>query len=217
MIFTVPELAALNSISGGGVLPGMRLAVPTFDSHAKLWASVHDSLKEKNIVGPSGHLTKFGVIPVRVVELYRTAAKHAFLGRARVSCDSDGSVTMLTPVGDDWEVIRAPKEALMVGLLNKFPFLCGKSNWDDHPGSWESMSYEAWVGTMMEFGPENLLVANGVNKGESPTDLMAYGLSRGRGYEYNMSRARGRQRSVRDIRTTIAGMIGIEGSANYGV
>ena len=217
MIFTVPELAALNSISGGGVLPGIRLAVPEFSTHAELWASVHDSLKEKNIVGSSGHLTEFGVVPVQAIRIYRTAAKHAFLGRARVSCHRDGSVTMLSPSGNDWQVIHTAKEALMVGLLTRFPFLCGASNASEHPGAWESMSYEAWVDTVMEFGPENLLIANGMSRGMPPTDLMAYGLSRGKGYEYNMSRARGRQRPVHDIRVTVAGLIGVEEGGSDGI
>lgn len=212
MIFSSPELAALNSISGGGSLAGIRLAVPHFDKQKELWASVNESLKQKNIVGEDGHLTQLGMIPVRVVEMYRTAQKYAFLGNTRVSLNGDSSVTVISPVDKGWQVIRTAKEVLMVSLLEKFPFLCGGSAPTEHPRQWEPMPYETWVDSVAESGPENLLVANSCLRGGVPTDLMAYGLSSGKGYEYNMSRARGRQTSVRDIRVTVAALIGIEGS-----
>ena len=210
MIFSTPELAALNSISGGRDLPGIRLAVPGFDADKELWASVNESLKNKGIIDETGHLTTMGVVPVRVVELYRTAGTHAYIGRGRVSIDEDGSLTILSPQGDDWQVIRAQKAVLMVCLLKRFPFLCGKSSPSEHPGAWRPVSYDDWVDSVSEYGPENVLVANSVRIGETPTDLMAYGLSQGKGFEYNMSQARGRRTSVRDMRVTVARLIGLE-------
>jgi len=215
MIVSSPELAALNSISGGGDLPGIRLAVPGFTTHRELWAATHDSLKAKGIVGVTGHLTPMGMVPVRVVEQYRLAVRHAFLGNMRVSLDSDGCVTVISPTGDDWQIIRTAKEALMVSLLKRFPFLCGASSPGEHPGQWEPLPYEEWVDAVTDSGLENLLVANSVRRGQTATDLMAYGLNRGEGYEYNMSRARGRRTSVRDMRVRVAVLIGLEKGADH--
>ena len=215
MIFSAPELAGLNSISGGGDLPGIQLKVPSFGTHDDLWASVNESLKEKGIVGTDGHLTAIGMVPVKVVEMYRTAGRYVFLGTTKVSLDADGSLTMIGPVGDDWQVIRTAKEALMIGLLKKFPFMCGKSSPGEHPGGWEPLPYEKWLDAMAESELANLLVANSYQKGQPPTDLMAYGLSRGKGFEYNLSYARGRRISVRDIRVTVAGMIGLEEGGSH--
>jgi len=210
MIVTTPELAAINSISGGGQLPGIRLSVPGFDTDKKLWASVLDSLKIKGIIDDNGHLTAMGAAPVRAVEQYRTAADHTFIGNARMSLDKDGCLTILTPQGDDWQIIRTQKAVLMVSLLKKFPFLCGESSPSERPGTWESLPYEEWVDLVSQYGPENLLIVNSVRVGQTPSDLMAYGLSHGKGYEYNMSRGRGRPTSVRDMRVTVAGLLGLE-------
>jgi hypothetical protein len=230
MIVTEWELAGLNTISGGGALPGLELPSgepPNMDA-------LLDGLKRKEVIGPDGHLSAFGMIPVRVVEQYRTADEHVFLNQMRVSRNDDGSLTVLHPAPDGgWGLSRMAPVAVMVALLEAYPFLCQASPGDDKPGPWWPMTLDEWASALTDDGTaaqflvvrrSGKRVGDGVptvdaeldDPSEDAGEPVVYGAPGGQGLVYDVTKRKGRIMSVRDIRVHLAELLGCDMSAADG-
>lgn len=207
MFFSSYDVAALNSISGGGKLPGLLLPDVGGDEQRE---TVVTRWKSDGIVDQEGSLTAFGMVPIRVIEQYRRAERHLFIGPMRISLDADGCLTVIVPADGGWELVRTTKEATMVVLLKKLPFLCGGSRRSEQPGSWESVSYEKWLDGIDPANTGNQVIVSRRDPQRPLGEVSIYGLRGRTGYEYNLSQARGRSMPIRDIRLHVAGLMGFE-------
>jgi hypothetical protein len=82
-----------------------------------------DTLQDKNILDTDRHLTKAGLIPLRLFELYKNASEHFLVNRMRIARTSDGKWIFLVPVDEQWECFALEPVFCMSLILSTFPFL----------------------------------------------------------------------------------------------
>ena len=139
MIVTDGELLGLSVISGGGQLPG----IPVVTDGVVEARTALDGLRAKEVVDGQGHVTRFGMVPVRAVEDYRSADRHLSVNQVRVSVNGDGAMTVLCPAPGGWGLFRMSPVEVMVVLVKVFPELRAGGG-DAQAGPWQSMSMVDW-------------------------------------------------------------------------
>ncbi|MDR1265427.1 MAG: hypothetical protein LBK42_07650 [Propionibacteriaceae bacterium] len=205
MILGEWELAGLNSVSGGGRLPGVALSVPPPDDRLA-GESVAAGLETKGVVGDDGRLTAFGMAAVRVVEEYRTAARHVFMNQMRIGVNADRSLAVLHPVPGGWSVARVAPAAMLVAVLKAFPFLRLGSVLGPEPGPWRPMALGEWAALQGRDPNGRVLVVRRLPRGER--DGVAYSAPGGVGQAFDVGSGLVRSMPVPDIRVLVAGLLG---------
>jgi hypothetical protein len=205
MIVTDQELAGLNSMSGGGPLPGLLLPSMTeADTQPTL-----DSLQAQGVIDHLEQLTDFGFIPVRLVEQYRKASRHVFINQIKISLNDDGQLTVLQPDDRGWRLARMSPAVLMLALLKAFPFLRRGSSPSD-TGPWEPVTWDEWAAFYVTEPGASVLVTRSVVAGEAASPAIAYSTRAGVGYSYDLASGLAKTLPIRDIRTRLAALIGFE-------
>jgi len=203
MIVTGSELLGLSQISGGGPLPG----IPVDGSGVEAATAALASLTTKGVVDQAGKLTDFGVLPTMAVQHYREARKHVVFNELRASVNRDGALTVLQPAEGGWSLTRMAAVALMVVLLEAYPFLRGGGP-DAEPGPWEVLNAGDWAAGRAS---GSLLVTALMSPGRSP-QVVALDERAGMGFEYDVSRGRARVTPLWRLRHKVADMVGCQGS-----
>jgi len=201
MIVSTAELTGLAAISGSGWLPG----VPATAGAAQAAAAM-EGLRAKGVVGEDGRVTRFGMLPVRVVEQYWRADRHVFVNQLKASLNDDGAVTVFHPVGDSWKVSRMAPQTLMVALLEAYPWLCiGGTRVP--AGPWRPLTLKQWEDGRGTDSDQVLVVRDTCVSGAMSTTV-AFDLRQGCGFAYLFGSGEGRTLPVWQIRSEIAGRLG---------
>jgi hypothetical protein len=209
MIFTNWELAGLNQISGGGPLPGVM-----FPSGVRPDAgAVTQGLRYKGVVGPDGHLSAFGMVPVRAVEQYRTASRHVFLNQMKVSRNDDGSCTVLHPAEHGWGLSRMAPVGVLLALLEAYPFLRLGTPAGAVQGVWAPMGVDEFAAAMVRDGAASATSSLVVRtSGRVASGPVAYAAPGGAGLAFDMARMVGCAMPVSVIKKRLADALGCVGS-----
>ena len=203
MIFTDAELTGLSAISGGGRLPG----VPSLASGADQARLAMEGLRAKGVVDGFERVTRFGVVPVRCVELYRSADRHVFVNQMRVGVGGDEAVMVIHPAPGGWMLARMSPVALMVALLKAYPFLCGGGP-NESPGLWEPVTVEQWAAGRPDDGTAPLLVVRDSCVTRRSWSMAVFDVRDGQGFEFDPLRRQGRVLPVWQVRARLAGLVG---------
>jgi len=203
MIVSNLELAGLNSVSGGGHLPGVLLPAYTADDTDEAL----NGLQAKGVIDDQRRLTDFGYVPVRVVEQYRQAPRHVFINQLKASVNEDGQLTVLHPAPEGWHLSRMAPAALMVMLLKAYPFLrLGSSPAD--AGPWQPLTRDEWAAAYVREPDAKVMVVRSTSVDEGATHAVAYSTRNRVGYAYDLETQQAQTLPMRDIRARLADLIG---------
>ncbi len=208
MIVTGAELTGLSVISGGGHLPGLPVLV-TGKGQA---LDAMQGLRAKGVVDTTGQVTRWGRVPVRVVDQYRRADRHVFINQLKVSVNSDGMVTVLHPAPQGWFLARVNPVWVMVVLLRTYPFL--REGGDTPTSPWQPLTETDWALDHPD-GAE-LMVVRHTSKSHASSVVVAYDWRGGTGFAFDMTAGRGRRLPAWQIRSHLADLLGCQPAPETG-
>ena len=123
MRLSMMELVFMNSVTKGPEPLNIQLKLPILTLKARVIEDTVKNLQDSNILDSDRNLTKAGMIPMRLFELYRNAGEHFIVNQLRIARTSDGIWIVLVPVGDAFEIMALEPVLGMSLLVSTFPFL----------------------------------------------------------------------------------------------
>ena len=123
MRLSMMELVFMNSVTKGPEPLNIQLKLPLLSIKARVIEDTVKNLQDSNILDSDRNLTKSGIIPMRLFELYKNAGEHFSVNQLRIARTCDDKWIVLVPVGDAFEILALEPVLGMSLLVSTFPFL----------------------------------------------------------------------------------------------
>ncbi len=211
MMLTRAELSGLAAVSGGGRLVGL----PPAESGPAVAETALEGLIAKGVLGRDGKVTRFGAVPVRVVEQYLQAERHVAINQLRVSVNDDGALTTLLPVGEGWHLARMTPVEVLTSLSRSHPWL-GMADADDTAGEWEPLTVEQWVAARAGLTEKSVLVVHWSEGSTGRSETEFFDWVGGSGFTFDYIRGMGRRLPIGAVRSRISACLGGATDQEYG-
>lgn len=209
MKFSEKEMVFLNSISDGPAPFGLDLHVPEEADQKQYVAETIQTLQKKNIIGQDGKLSRLGVIPVRLFELYKNAQSYVLLNNLLMCATEDRRRICITKDQDGYDLFCMDAAEILALLLKTSPFMRRAELKDvpiPHPrklraGEWEQAEEKYSGQCILAFRFD----------GQRPTERKVYCWDDENGYEYNLTAEECTAISPREMRLRLMKLLGVSG------
>lgn len=215
MKFSEKEMVFFNSISSGPAPFGLDLHIPEEVNRKQYVADAIQSLQEKNIIGPDGKLSKLGIIPIRIFELYKNAKSYVLLNNLLFCETEDRRKICITSDQDGYELFCMDAVAILALLLKASPYM-RRAQPKDMPISRPRRLKEGeWEQVFEKYSKQSILAFRFEER--QPVERKLYCWDDENGYEYNLSAGECTALSPREMRLRFMKLLGIsEGISNGG-
>lgn len=215
MKFSEKEMVFFNSISSGPAPFGLDLHIPEEVNRKQYVADAIQSLQEKNIIGPDGKLSKLGIIPIRIFELYKNAKSYVLLNNLLFCETEDRRKICITSDQDGYELFCMDAAAMLALLLKASPYMRRAEPQNmpiSHPRKVQEGELEQ---VLQKYSKQSILAARFEER--QPVERKLYCWDDENGYEYNLSAGECTALSPREMRLRFMKLLGIsEGISNGG-
>jgi hypothetical protein len=215
MKFSEKEMVFFNSISSGPAPFGLDLHIPEEVNRKQYVADAIQSLQEKNIIGPDGKLSKLGIIPIRIFELYKNAKSYVLLNNLLFCETEDRRKICITSDQDGYELFCMDAAAMLALLLKASPYMRRAEPQNmpiSHPRKVQEGELEQ---VLQKYSKQSILAARFEER--RPVESKIYCWDDENGYEYNLSAGECTALSPREMRLRFMKLLGIsEGISNGG-
>lgn len=215
MKFSEKEMVFFNSISSGPAPFGLDLHIPEEVNRKQYVADAIQSLQEKNIIGPDGKLSKLGIIPIRIFELYKNAKSYVLLNNLLFCETEDRRKICITSDQDGYELFCMDAAAMLALLLKASPYMRRAEPQNmpiSHPRKVQEGELEQ---VLQKYSKQSILAARFEER--QPVESKIYCWDDENGYEYNLSAGECTALSPREMRLRFMKLLGIsEGISNGG-
>lgn len=207
MKFTEQEMVFLNSLSDGPSPFGISLTVPSDEDKEHYLVSTIQSLKEKNIVDADSKLSKLGVIPVKVLEIYKNADEHILLNRLCMCRTSDNQLICILPDENGYDMFSVDPSVILLMLLKQSSYLCKAQEKDVVPYLPQKMDYVKWQQSTAPFAGHSVVV--GKFQKDVPILEKNYYWDEQNGFQYDFHTEEQTQLNPREMRLQFMDIFGI--------
>lgn len=215
MKFSEKEMVFFNSISSGPAPFGLDLHIPEEVNRKQYVADAIQSLQEKNIIGPDGKLSKLGIIPIRIFELYKNAKSYVLLNNLLFCETEDRRKICITSDQDGYELFCMDAAAMLALLLKASPYMRRAEPQNmpiSHPRKVQEGELEQ---VLQKYSKQSILAARFEER--QPVERKLYCWDDENGYEYNLSAGECTALSPWEMRLRFMKLLGIsEGISNGG-
>lgn len=209
MKFSEQEMVFLNSITDGPSPFGLTLHVPEDMDREKYVAETVQSLQKKNVIGPDGRLSRPGVIPVRVFELYRNAESHVLLNGLLLCETEDRRRICIAKDKDGYELFCMDAAAILVLLLKASPYMRRAQPKEVPIPVPRKLREGEWEQAAETYSKRNILAFR--FEGRSPVERKVFCWDDENGYEYDLTAEERTAVSPREMRLRLMKLLGIHG------
>lgn len=208
MKFSNNEMIFLNSLSDGPVPFGLSFHMPEDKEKDRFILETIQSLQEKNIIGADGKLSKLGVIPVKILELYKNAESHVLLNHLLLCGTSDRRRICIVPDSDGYDMFCIDSTAILFMFLKESAFM-QKAQQKNAPLFFpRKMKTEEWQRAASKYSGRNILACR--FQGPCPVERKIFYWDDQNGYEYNFASEECKKISPREMRLCLMSMIGMK-------
>jgi len=207
MKFSAQEMIFLNSLSDGPAPFGISFSMPVEAEKEKFIADTIQSLKGKNIVDSDAKLSKLGVIPVKVLEIYKNAKEHIIFNHLFMCRTADNQFICIVPVSGEYDMFSIDPSVVLLMALKQSSFMCGAQEKDAIPFQPQKIDYEEWQQSMTPFADNNIVV--GKFQGEHPVLEKVYYWDDQIGFVYDFHIQERTQLFPREMRLQLMDILGI--------
>lgn len=209
MKFSEREMVFLNSISDGPTPFGLTLHGPEEINREQYVAETVQSLQKKNVIGPDGKLSRLGVIPVRVFELYKNAGSHVLLNELLLCETEDRRRICIAQDKDGYELFCMDAAAILVFLLKASPYMRRAQPKDVPTPVPRKLKEGEWERAAETFSKRNILAFR--FEGRSPVEQKVFCWDEENGYEYDLAAEECTAVSPHEMRLRLMKLLGISG------
>lgn len=209
MKFSEQEMVFLNSISDGPPPFGLTLHVPEDKAREQYVAQTIQSLQKKNVIGPDGKLSRLGVIPVRVFELYKNAESHVLLNGLLLCGTEDRRRICIAQDKDGYDLFCMDAAAILVLLLKASPYMRRAQPKDVPAPKPRKLKEGEWEHAAETYSDRNILAFR--FEGRSPVERKVFCWDDENGYEYDLAAEECTAISPREMRLRFMKLLGIHG------
>lgn len=206
MKFSEQEMVFLNSLSDGPMPFGLSLSVPEGEKE-KYIADTIQSLKSKNIVDSDTKLSKLGIIPVKVLEIYKNAEEHILLNHLYMCRTSDNKLICIAPNSQEYDMFTVDPSVVLLMLLKQSSYMCRAQDKDAVPYAPQKVDYEKWQQSMASFADHSIVVGK-FQKGR-PVLEKNYYWDEQTGFTYDFHSEERTQLYPREMRLQLMDILGI--------
>lgn len=127
------EIICLNSIAGGGEIPGIKLYRPLCMNETEYVEETVTMMREKGLVEKENRLTADGKLLLRVLQAYKRCDTYIEIDNVRIGLQKDGRscVYVRKEKGRYWMFFH-DRAILMGQLVLLYPFLKQGETYSDH-------------------------------------------------------------------------------------
>lgn len=126
MRFTEHEMVFLNSITKGEVVFGIPLHFRTKNGRTVEIEKTIEGLIQKKILKSETELSELGVLPARILELYKQSKTYIIINYLHIALIEGQDAIVIIPLKNkEYELLRLPKVAIVYLLLKQYPVLQG--------------------------------------------------------------------------------------------